>query len=364
MILLLEAALRGMLLGALVWALLRLIRLKDARAETQVWTSVLLAALAMPLLAPALASVLPGLPLAQAPVTEGTAGQSPFPWLLLAYGGVTGLMLTRLMTGLVLTWRLYRAAEPVTCAETAAALRRTSRLRSPIVFGRCILVPHDFAQWPAPRRAAVLAHEECHVARGDFFLQFLAGLYRALFWFNPFAWWLKAQLGALAERDSDSAALARMGDRASYAELLMEMSHLGRPLGAEVAMSGPGIAWRIDRILDANGSDRTLGRPARLILLTAVAATALGFAGAHAEPGPAPASPPAPALEAQNRTAPVAAITVSESVPANVPKPTRRPALRHPIVTEIVEVEDYNPRALLDAPAVIIIPAAVLVSPR
>jgi beta-lactamase regulating signal transducer with metallopeptidase domain len=361
MIFLLEAALRGMLLGALVWALLRLIRLKDARAETQVWTAVLLAALAMPLLAPALASFLPALPLAQAPVSEGAAaaaGPPPLPWLLVVYGGVTGLMLARLMTGLVLTWRLYRAAEPATCAETAAVLRRSTRLRSPIVFGRCILLPQDFAQWPAARRAAILAHEECHVARGDFFLQLLAGLYRALFWFNPFAWWLKAQLGALAERDSDSAALARMGDRASYAELLMEMSRLGRPVGAEVAMSGPGIAWRIDRILDASGSDRRLGRPARLLLLTAVAATSVGFAGAHAEPRPAPAPLTAPPLQA--RAMPVAAITISE----NVPRPTRRPALRHPIVTEIAEVEEYNPRALLDAPAVIIIPTAVLVSPR
>jgi beta-lactamase regulating signal transducer with metallopeptidase domain len=362
MILLLEAALRGMLLGALIWALLRLIRLKDARAETQVWTSVLLAALAMPLLAPALASFLPGLPLAQAAVPAGAAaaGQLPLPWLLLVYGGVTGLMLARLVTGLALTWRLYRAAEPVTIAEAATALRRTTGLRSPIVFGRCILVPHDFAQWPAARRAAVLAHEECHVARGDFFLQLLAGLYRALFWFNPFAWWLKARLGALAERDSDSAALARMGDRASYAELLMEMSRLGRPVGAEVAMSGPGIAWRIDHILDVNGSDRRLGRPARLMLLTAVAATALGFAAAHAEPRPASLTPP----PLQNRAVPVAAITVSESVSENVPRPTRRPALRRPIVTEIAEVEAYNPRALLDAPAVIIVPAALLASPQ
>jgi hypothetical protein len=129
-------------------------------------------------------------------------------------------------------------------------------------------------------------------------------------------------------------------------------------------MSGPGIAWRIDHILDANGSDRRLGRPARLMLLAAVAATALGFAGAHAEPRPAPASLTPLPLQAQNRAAPLAAITISEGASENVPRPTRRPALRHPVVTEIAEVEAYNPRALLDAPAVIIVPAALLASPQ
>jgi hypothetical protein len=364
MMLLLEAALRAMLLGALVWGLLQLLRLRNARAETQVWTAVLLASLAMPFLSPVLTLILPGLPLTQAPARAGAikAG-SPFPWLLMLYGTVAGVMLARLATGLVLTWRLYRAAEPVACAETARTVRRSGILRSPIVFGRCILLPGDFAQWPAPRRAAVLAHEECHLARGDFFLQLLAGLYRALFWFSPFSWWLKARLGALAERDSDSAALARMGDRASYAELLVDMARTARPLGAEVAMSGPGIAWRIDRVLDATKSDRAVARPVRLLLPSMVTAAALAFAGAHAEPHPAlaPAAPPRPLL-VQNRAAPPPAITVSQ----NAVRPTVR-ALRHTqskLPDRSPAEEQYNPRALLDAPTVIVLPTALLLTPQ
>jgi hypothetical protein len=48
--LLLDSALRSAVLGLLVWALLRLLRLRDARAEILIWTMVLLAALTMPLL--------------------------------------------------------------------------------------------------------------------------------------------------------------------------------------------------------------------------------------------------------------------------------------------------------------------------
>ena len=45
-----QSALRSLFLGALVFAILRRVRLRDLRAETHIWTAVLAAALAMPLL--------------------------------------------------------------------------------------------------------------------------------------------------------------------------------------------------------------------------------------------------------------------------------------------------------------------------
>src|SRR5699024_7858601 len=115
---------------------------------------------------------------------------------------------------------------------------------------------------------------------------------------------------------------------------------------------------RIDRILDAAAPDQALGGAARALLLSAVMAAALGFAGAHAEPRLA-AIAAAPAVLTQNRAAPS-----SNAASASVPRPTRRPAMRHPIVTEMTGAEDYNPRALLDAPTVIVAPAALFVAPQ
>ena len=109
---------------------------------------------------------------------------------------------------------------------------------------------------------AVLAHEESHIGRGDFFIQLLAALYRAVFWFSPFAWWLQARLCALAEAASDEAAIQRLDDRATYAEILVDVSRHANSLAIPVAMAkGPDIRWRVDRILGAN-RERRLGAAA------------------------------------------------------------------------------------------------------
>ena len=74
MMLLLESALRSLLLGLLVWALLKLLRLRDTATETLIWTVVLTAALSMPLLSrylPGLSVAIPHLS-AGAPAAFGT----------------------------------------------------------------------------------------------------------------------------------------------------------------------------------------------------------------------------------------------------------------------------------------------------
>lgn len=261
MILLLQSALRALLLGAAVWSLLRLPKLRDARSETAAWTLVLAAALAMPLLTPLLEGLIPGTPLPAAPAPVppfGVAPAVPAHWLVphaapllwTLYVAGVAVMLARLATGIILSRRLYRRT-----VELAPGLRIGAAVRSPMVFGRCILLPLAWQDWPQDRQAAVLAHEQRHVARGDFFLQLAASLYRAFFWFSPFSWWLQRQLSALAERDSDAAAVRRMGDRASYAELLVDAARHAQGLPALVAMAkGPDIAWRVECILAGNDS--------------------------------------------------------------------------------------------------------------
>jgi hypothetical protein len=47
----------------------------------------------------------------------------------------------------------------------------------------------------------------------DFYLQVLAGLYGAMFWFSPLGWWLKRKLSELGEAISDLAGLEEAASR-------------------------------------------------------------------------------------------------------------------------------------------------------
>ena len=275
-------------------------------------------------------------------------------------------MLARLAVGLALGLRLWWRA-----TKLAPGLRVSSSIRSPMVFGRCILLPDEWLDWPEARREAVLAHEECHVRRGDFFLQLGAGFYRALFWFSPFSWWLQRELCVLAESASDAAAVLRMGDRASYAELLVDVALKAQNMPALVAMAkGPDIAWRVDRILEG-GTEQALSGGMRAFAAAAVLAASLGFAGAHTCSLAAPlAQTAAPQHLAQAQTIPRRA----SALPAPAAHLTPRPAVRShtaaiapaPIPVEVTapppEPEfTYNPRALLDGPKTVALPVLLTV---
>jgi beta-lactamase regulating signal transducer with metallopeptidase domain len=392
--LLLDSALRSAVLGLLVWALLSLARLRDVRAEILIWTAVLLGALAMPLLrleVPAgLALPLPhfafhpgavATPIATAPhslpllagksvMLAMVSGAASLP----AISGTQALrglyvliavfQLARLMTGLILTARLYRTSllihEPW---AQGRAIRASAAVRGPISFGRCILLPADYAAWSRTKLDAVLAHEESHIGRGDFFIQLLAALYRAVFWFSPFAWWLQARLCALAEAASDEAAIQRLNDRATYAEILVDVSRHANRLAIPVAMAkGPDIRWRVDRILGAE-RERRLGAAARLAAVVAILPVTLALAGAHAAIPPASRNLPRYAPLPVNPTA--IAEAVHETVPAPAPRPAKpEPAHRASQVADQEPDVTYNPRALLDAPDVAVIPALVPLSDK
>jgi beta-lactamase regulating signal transducer with metallopeptidase domain len=392
--LLLDSALRSAVLGLLVWALLRLARLRDVRAEILIWTVVLLAALAMPLLrleVPAgLALPMPHLAFhTVAARTVPIAAPHSFPLLasrnvqLAMVSGATALpvisgaqllrglyvliaafQLARLLTGLILTAQLYRKAQPIRAAwAQGRAIRASAAVRGPISFGRCILLPADYAGWSHTKLQAVLAHEESHIGRGDFFVQLLAALYRAVFWFSPFAWWLQSRLCALAEAASDEAAIQRLNDRATYAEILVDVSRHANSLAIPVAMAkGPDIGWRIDRILGAK-PQRTLGAAARIAAVLMILPVTLAVAGAHAAIPPANRSLPHYLAVPVNET--TLAATAQETVPQPAPRPAKPQASHR--ASQIADQEPdvtYNPRALLNAPDVAVIPALVPLSDK
>ena len=265
--LLVASALRSMVLGGAAWLGLTLTRVRDPQVHMTAWTVVLLVSLAMPMLTPwvrvtipaeepparlvkiiwtnvpgdapraptqtvipAVAASQPDVVVASPP--DGVAMSQPeivaappahgLDWLALAaviYVVVAGVMLLRLFIGSMLMWRVVRAARPVPdswaigegyAANIAANadVRVSDVVVVPVTFASTILLPSASSAWSTRKRQAVLLHEGAHVAHGDFYVLLLAAINRAVFWFNPFAWWQLARLADLAEAVSDDAAVA------------------------------------------------------------------------------------------------------------------------------------------------------------
>jgi beta-lactamase regulating signal transducer with metallopeptidase domain len=346
--LLAESALRSLLLGAAVWLALKLLRVRNPHVQMTAWTLVLIASLAMPLLMRVVTITIPDAPpspLAQivwaapaivppalepapqpvqpprsAPVAAaheaaarpraaatGSVARAGVDWRTLAtavYALVAAVLLLRLLIGLALTWRLARAARPVRAGWTAGVDVRVSDLLGvPVTFGSTILLPTDHVAWGPAKRRAVLTHERAHVVHGDFYVLLLAALNRAVFWFNPFAWWQFTRLAELAEIISDDAALEALEDRPRYAGILLDVAACRQRVPAGLAMARPGtVRRRIERILASRGVPTRPDWRKRALVATAllplVAACAVTIA--HGAPPAPPAVPAAREVHEQS----------------------------------------------------------------
>jgi len=176
-------------------------------------------------------------------------------WQVFAIGVYLAIgigLLLRLAVGLVLTWQVVHRSRRLDEEWIAGSdVRLSAAVATPVTFGTTILLPAECLDWSPAKRQAVLAHERSHVARADFHVLLLATLYRAMFWFSPFAWWLLNELAQTAELISDDAAIATLGDRPRYAEILVDIAQSARPISAAVAMARTRSALkRLERILE------------------------------------------------------------------------------------------------------------------
>jgi hypothetical protein len=335
--LLLESALRSLLLGAAVWLGLTFLRVKNPHAQMTAWTLVLAASLMMPALmrlvtvtipdappaplaqivwpAPAAPSVFEqGLDLAppsvaaRAPQADqimapaiAPAPRPAIDWRAAAtaiYVLVAGMLLLRLLIGLVLTWRLARAARPVRASWAIGIdVRVSDVIGVPVTFGSTILLPTEYVAWSTAKRRAVLTHERAHVAHADFYVLLLAALNRAVFWFNPLAWWQLVRLAELAEIISDDAALEALEDRPRYAGILLDVARRRQHVPVALAMARPAtVRLRVERILAARELPARANWRQRMlvagVLCPLVAACAVSIA--H---GTAPVRPELPAAQ-------------------------------------------------------------------
>src|SRR5256885_5929942 len=139
--------------------------------------------------------------------------------------------------------------------------------RSPI-----ILLPEDALDWAEAHRRIVLRHELAHVARGDSFVQLLAGIVCALYWFHPLVWIAERRLRAECERACDDSVVSLGTPPAEYAAHLLEVARSARAFGAagflSVAMARPSqLEGRLLAVLNSSRRRVSLSRTARPVAI-------------------------------------------------------------------------------------------------
>jgi beta-lactamase regulating signal transducer with metallopeptidase domain len=276
---LMEAAARSLAVAASVGLGLWMARARNARLETTVWTLVLAGAFVMPWLMRWRAIEIhpPGRVAATAPVVTRTVRESVAPvaiprtpaekqvnWWAIGvrvYAGVAAVLLLRVLTGLWLTFLIWRRARRVR-QPWAAELdtRETVAIGAPATFGSSILLPANWRDWDELKLRAVIAHERAHVQWGDFYVQLLGRMHVAVFWFSPLAWWLENRLIHLAEAASDDAALEAVAERSLYAEILLGLAGKLEQAPAAVTMARPAtVSRRVERVLSSTEAPLKIG---------------------------------------------------------------------------------------------------------
>jgi beta-lactamase regulating signal transducer with metallopeptidase domain len=364
--LLLEAAVRTLVMGALIAAALRALRIEQVRARRSAWLLALAGALAMPALVgaqigprllPSLAAppqvsvprqtllrhveqnfamaaatptetVLPAL--VEAERNPGTQlANTAISLIIAGYFIIAALLTLRLCAGVGFALRLCRQAERrIFPFDPQLDVRTSSRISSPVTVASSVLLPSSHTSWDESTLRIVLTHERAHVRQGDFYVHLLAGLHCALFWFNPFSWWLRRQLSELGEALSDRAAVEQAESRASYAEILLAFAAGARwPLGGVAMASTSNLTPRIERLLNDRGFERSFAGKRRLpfvaagvVMLAMVASTSL--VKARTPPDDTPATPTAP-IAPTNPIAPTAPPATPPTAPSAPTAPER-----------------------------------------
>ena len=318
MFLLVDFAIRSALLVLAAGVILRLARIRTARGRHAVWTTVLIGMLTLPLWSawgprvevpvpvrvqlatgPQRPAASPPMDAAQvllapteSPAAVSTLPRTPSRQIRLDYVALTIyvlgalILLGRLALGTDRVRRLLREAVPGEGHLTSATCI------TPITVGwlrPVIVLPRDHSAWPFSQLDAVLAHEREHVRRRDPLVLWLALLNRALFWFNPIAWWLERHLTSLAEEACDSAVIARGHSADDYAGYLIATARTVAQGGGRIqpvgnAFPGTSLTARVDRILNDPPRTPEPRMRAAFALVLSISSCALIAAGTAISP--------------------------------------------------------------------------------
>jgi bla regulator protein blaR1 len=141
----------------------------------------------------------------------------------------------------------------------------------PGVFGilrPIVLVPDRIRARLTPEQfESVLAHEFCHVERGDNLTAMVHTVVEILFWFHPLAWWLGHRLREERERACDEAVLRRGANPDAYAEGLLRVCryYVETPVLSVSGITGADLQRRIEAIM-IGPAGGTMNAAQRLLL--------------------------------------------------------------------------------------------------
>ena len=276
----------GLVLSALVFAVFLLLdRVLRARLSTQSQHLLILGGFV---------SVLLGFAMSQAQATSaGVSGSAPalvtltvrpgalvangfdrVSLLLALYFVPVSLLMSRLVLGL---WQLHRVRAASTSIEDGTivqevadlqrklrisrnvSVRTSAQIQSPVSFGALqplVLLPTGALQWPEQTLRHVLAHELCHVQRGDWLSKLFCYALASVLWLNPLCWRLLKRLDACAESACDMQAAALESDNSNYATSLISVARCCQqyaanpPLFAQTMLDRSTLETRIVHLLE------------------------------------------------------------------------------------------------------------------
>ncbi len=165
--------------------------------------------------------------------------------LCLAVWGV-GIVLTLIPVaiGFIRLRRLYRRSQPLPpplalqlaslaeeyCPGRTLDGRMTDVACLPMTWGfqsPVLLMPAELQRWSFERRQLVMLHELAHVRRFDYVTQLIGQVARSVYWFNPIAWYVLAQLKMEQEHAADDCVMeAGIAPEEYAAELLSITSRI------------------------------------------------------------------------------------------------------------------------------------------
>ena len=179
---------------------------------------------------------------------SGDAAPAPPRTIPVAFGSLAAIWLAGsalsiavLGIGLArLAWLTSRG-RPARSQWTALAeeIRREHRLRRPIelvesthpsllatwgIVRPRIILPAGADEWPEELVRVILRHEIAHIRRGDWLFQMAGELVRAVYWFNPLAWFACRRLRIESEQACDDEVLAAGTEPSDYAAHLVSLA--------------------------------------------------------------------------------------------------------------------------------------------
>jgi RND family efflux transporter MFP subunit len=301
----LDAAWRGGIVLALVWAVCLIVPRLPGRWRCWLWRLAFLKLLialvwTMPLDLPLLPAPLRRLPVppvlpaqtidpvpGELPVAIVTTAGQPHPSRqspsaqsvpLVLWTLALALYAARLANGWRRTVALRRESPPVTdtdlqdiCAELGAAfgVRRAPHIcmsdavTTPLVLGfwqPTIVLPRDVIPSPAAIIRMLLAHELAHVRRNDLLWNWLPAIATGLFWFHPLVWVARRQSRLAQESACDELAIAATSAAAvEYGQMLVNVADSIPPRAA--------LAWSMPRALAVGAAESRWILKRRLIAM-------------------------------------------------------------------------------------------------